>query len=377
MQASLLDPAPQAWVQIDLRRFRTNLEILWRDKPRDLNVLAVIKDDAYGHGAVPIGKIWEQQGAAFLGVATLREGLELRRGGIQMPILLLGARTQEEYAACLEANLTSCLCQLGDVATLGQWLRSEGRTMPVHLKFDTGMSRYGIRWTEAPKLIEALRDFPEIVVDGVLTHFAMSDELDKTFANLQFSRFRDVLSLLEAAGIRPRRIHACNSGGFLDLPHAHGDMVRIGILAFGVYPSKVCRRIDGLAPVMSIKTRVALLKELHEGDKVGYGMRFTAPGPMRLAVLPIGYGAGFPRVRNQGEVLLRGRRAPIIGGVSMDALTVDVTKIPEVQPWDEVTIMGEEAGQEISVHELAALKNSVSYDILTGWQMRLPRHYVS
>ncbi len=377
MEISRIESAPQAWVEIDLRQLRRNIETIVRAKPPELGVLAVVKDDAYGHGAAPVARAWQEAGAAYFGVATVREGLELRGAGIETPILVFGARSPEEYEACLKAGLTTCVCQTGDVASMGNWLRARGSSWRVHLKFDTGMSRYGIRWTDAGRLGEQLRAFPELIVEGVLTHFAMSDELDKSFANLQFARFRDVLEALGQAGLQPRLTHACNSGGFLDLPHAHRDMVRIGILSFGVYPSKVCRRIEGIGPVMSVKTRIALLKELEEGDKVGYGMRFTAPGRLRLAVLPLGYGAGFPRVRNQGAVLVRGRRAPIIGGVSMDAITVDVTHIPEAQPWDEVTVMGRDGPEEIDVHELAALKNSVSYDILTGWQMRLPRRYAT
>jgi alanine racemase len=171
--------------------------------------------------------------------------------------------------------------------------------------------------------------------------------------------------------------HLCNSGGFLDLPQAYFDMVRIGILTLGVYPSSVCRRIPGIEAVMSVKARIAGIQNLQPGDTVGYGMRFVAQSPRRIAVLPIGYGDGFPRVRNQGCALLHGRRAPIVGGIAMDALTVDITDIPEARMWDEAVLMGQQGNEEISVHEVAKLKNSVSYDVLTSWRGRLPRIYVN
>jgi alanine racemase len=170
-------------------------------------------------------------------------------------------------------------------------------------------------------------------------------------------------------------MHACNTGGYLDIPKAHFDMVRMGILPLGVYPSKVCRRISGLQPVMSVKTRIAATKQIEAGDTVGYGMRYRAESPRTIAVLPIGYGDGFPRVRNTGQVLVHGKRAPIIGGNAMDAMMIDITDIPQTRLWDEVVIMGKQGEDEISVHDLAAWGGTVSYDIMTRWSVRMPRVY--
>ncbi len=173
----------------------------------------------------------------------------------------------------------------------------------------------------------------------------MSDETDKTFALLQLERFNAVLAEMAQKGIRVKHRHLCNSGGFLDLPQAHFDMVRIGMLQFGVYPSKVCRRIPGIEPVMTVKARIAGIQNLQAGDVVGYGMRYQAASPRRIAVIPVGYGDGFPRMRNQGCVLACGRRAPLVGGVAMDAFTVDITDIPEAGLWDEVVLMGRQGGE--------------------------------
>ena len=239
------------------------------------------------------------------------------------------------------------------------------------------MSRYGARWDEALPLFEAIAAQKSLRLEGAMTHFAQSDEADKAFAHLQISRFDEVMRALEGAGVRVPCQHLCNSGGFLDLPAAHRDMVRTGILMYGVFPSSVCRRIAGIQPVMSVKARVAAIQNLRAGEVVGYGMRYRAPAPRRIAILPIGYGDGFPRVRNAGGALLRGRRAPLVGGVAMDAITVDITDIPEAQMWDEAVIMGSQGGEEINVHEVAQLKNSVSYEVLTSWRLRLRRKTVN
>jgi alanine racemase len=262
------------------------------------------------------------------------------------------------------------------VKKLGQLATLAGKRVPVHIKINTGMNRYGVHWSEAAGLAELICSTASLELEGALSHFAQSDETDKSFANLQFARYNEALDTMARRRITVKVRHLCNSGGFLDLPKAHFDMVRLGILPLGIFPSQVCRRIDGIEPVMAVKARIAAIQKLQPGDSVGYGMRYTAPSPRRIAVLPIGYGDGFPRVRNQGFALIHGQRAPLIGGVSMDALTVDITEIPAAQPWDEVVLMGRQGGEEITVHEVARLKNSVSYDILTGWRSRLPRVYL-
>jgi alanine racemase len=208
-----------------------------------------------------------------------------------------------------------------------------------------------------------------------MTHFSQSDEADKTFANLQISRFDETMKFFSS---RPAPMqHLCNSGGFLDLPYAHRDMVRVGIFMHGVFPSTVCRRISGIEPVMSVKARIAAIQKLKPGDVVGYGMRYTAPSERRIAVLPIGYGDGFPRVRNDGCAIIHGKRAPLIGGVAMDALMVDITEIPQAQMWDEAVVMGKQGAEEITVRDIAKLKNSVTYDVLTSWRLRLRRKCVN
>ncbi len=376
-RVSLPHPGPRpAWVEIDLARLRRNLALIWRDKPEGLKVLAVVKDGGYGHGALAVARAALDAGASFLAVSTIQEGAELRDAGLRVPILLLGDRQPDELPWCLEYDLTCSVSEPGIIAELAALAAAADRRMPVHLKVNSGMNRYGVRWTQAPGVAAQIAAARALHLEGVFSHFAQSDETDKSYANLQDGRFREALAGLAAKGIHVPVRHLCNSGGFLDLPHAHFDMVRLGILPLGVFPSTVCRRIDGLEPVMTVKARIAALQDLETGDCVGYGMRYTAPSPRRIAVLPIGYGDGFPRVRNQGAALLHGRRAPLIGGVAMDALTVDVTDIPEARVGDEAVLMGRQGAEEITVREVAALKNSVTYDVLVSWRGRLPRHYV-
>jgi alanine racemase len=370
-------PARPAWVEVDVARLRRNVRLIRGELAAPTKLLAVVKDEAYGHGAIAAARIALEEGAWGLGVSTLDESAALREAGITAPLLLLGRRQPEELAWCLEHNVTICLDDAEGAREMARAAATAGKVAPVHVKLNTGMNRYGQRWDEAAALFELILVEKSLRLEGVMTHFAQSDESDKTFANAQMARFDETVQALAKKGIAPLCQHLCNSGGFLDLPQAHRDMVRVGILLHGLYPSSVCRRLPGIEPVMSVKARIAAIQNLRAGDVVGYGMRYTAPGPRRIAVLPLGYGDGFPRVRNQGEVLLHGRRAPLVGGVTMDAIMVDVTDIPQAQLWDEAVLMGRQGSEEITVHDLARLKGSVSYDILTGWRMRMRRRFVN
>jgi alanine racemase len=370
-------PLRPAWTEIDLGKLRRNLQLIRGDLPKHVRLMAVVKDEAYGHGALDVARVAVEEGAWGFGLSTLEEAMSLRDAGIQAPLLLLGERQEAELEWCVAHDLTVCVNEPHNICALAKVAEKFGKRIPVHLKIHTGMSRYGARWDEALPLVERILAEKSLSLEGVMTHFAQSDETDKTFANLQFSRFIEVLRVLEQEKISVPLRHSCNSGGFLDLPHAHLDMVRVGILLYGVFPSQVCRKISGIEPVMSVKARIAAIQKLKPGEVVGYGMRYTAASERRIAVLPIGYGDGFPRVRNEGGVLIRGRRAPLVGGIAMDALMVDITDIPDAQLWDEAVIMGKQGSEEITVRDIAALKKSVTYDVLTNWRLRLRRKNVN
>jgi alanine racemase len=369
-------PPRPAWIEIDLKQLELNFGLINQDKPAGLRVISVVKDEAYGHGALQVARTALDCGASFLAVSTLEEAIGLRDRGIQARLLLLGDRQETELPWCLAHDLTCCVSEEHSAKQLDSLAEEAGRRVPVHLKINTGMNRYGVRWKEAAALAELICSTKSLMLEGVLSHLAQSDETDKSFAMLQLSRFAEALRDIVDRGLRVKLRHLSNSGGFLDLPQTHFDMVRLGILPMGVYPSSVCRRIPGIKPVMTVKARIAAIQNLQPGETVGYGMRFTAATARRIAVLPLGYGDGFPRIRNQGFALIHGHRAPIVGGVAMDAMTVDITDVPEAHLWEEAVLMGRQGDEEISVHEVAKLKSSVSYDVLTGWRARLPRIYL-
>jgi alanine racemase len=366
-------PLRSAWIEVDAGRLQRNFEIINAHKPPQVRLLSVVKDEGYGHGALTVARAALRAGAVYLAVGSIEHGVSLREHGIDGPILILGQRHEAELPWCVRHDLTCAVQDGPTVQALAKAAARAGKRVPVHLKLNTGMNRYGVRWTEALPLVERILAEKSLELEGVFSHFAMSDEADKSFALLQLERFQIALAELEAKGVRVKYRHLCNSGGLLDLPQAHFDMVRLGLLPLGVYPSQVCRRLPGIEPVMTVKARLVATQEIGSGETVGYGLRYQAPSRRRIAVLPLGYGDGFPRLRNQGFVLVQGRRAPLVGGVAMDALTIDITDIPEARLWDEAVVMGRQGAEEISVHEIAQLKTSVSYDVLTGWRARLPR----
>ena len=364
-----------AWVQVDLDQLARNWEILRREVPASVSLMFVAKDNAYGLGAVEAARVALEGHADSLAVFTLGEAQELRDAGITAPILLLGERLADEVPHVLELDLEPCVGSVEMAEGFSKAGRTRGRPVPIHLKVNTGMNRFGFSWRNVDSWGPILKTLPALEFRGALSHFAQSDELDKGFARTQSQRFEGVLERLAALSIQPQWIHHCNSGGVLDLPDAHFNRVRVGLLAQGVYPSEVCRRLEGVLPVLSLRARLTAIQELEIGDTVGYGMRWRAERPSRIGVLSVGYGDGYPRLRNQGQALLHGRRVPIVGGVTMDALMIDLTDVPEAQLGDEAVLLGTQGTDCITVQELARLSGTVTYDVLTGFRARLPRVY--
>ena len=370
----------RAWLEIDLQKLKRNFQLILKDKPGPLKIMAVVKDEALGHGMIEIAQEAIDAGCDYLGVACLSEALTLRKQFEKVPVLVFGERYDDEIPLCIQNNLSIQIQSLAKAQLISRESLTHNIITPVHLKVDTGMGRFGVAWEDAVELANSIRQIEGIELEGIMTHFAQSDEADKSYANKQWQRFQQVLDGIEKEGSLPKLIHACNSGGYLDLPHAHGNMVRIGILPCGVYPSKVCRRIEvneeRLQPVMSVRSNVVLLKELKPGDRVGYGMHFTATEKTIIAVLPLGYGDGYPRLRNLGHVLIRGEKACIVGGNGMDATMVDVTDLPDIQVGDEAVLLGKQGEQEITAMEIAGWANTTTYDILARWAPRIDRQYV-
>ncbi|MFH2130954.1 MAG: UDP-N-acetylmuramoyl-L-alanyl-D-glutamate--2,6-diaminopimelate ligase [bacterium] len=370
----------RAWLELDQKILMDNFQLIFKDKPDQLKVLAVVKDNALGHGMIEVAQTAIQAGVDYLGVACFSEALMIRKHFDQFPLLVFGERSVDEIPFCVQYDMTIQVQSIRQAELIDRIARENHTRIRVHLKVDTGMGRYGIAVEEAVNAFSQISRMKGLVAEGIMTHFAQSDEADKTYANIQWERFETVLSGLEKKSLLPPLIHACNSGGYLDLPHAHGNMVRIGILPTGVYPSRVCRRIhigdQTLKPAMSAKTRVAYVKSLRTGDSTGYGMHFRAEGETRVAVLPVGYGDGYPRLRNTGFVLIHGKTAAIIGGNGMDATMVDVTDIPDVQKGDAVVLMGRQGDDEITAMMIADWAGTVTYDILSRWTTRMERKIV-
>jgi alanine racemase len=368
-------PDRAAWVEIDVAKLRKNLQLIREDIPAKVKYLAVLKDDAYGHDAVTVGQLALQAGAWGLAVSTVEEAWRLRKSGLDSAkIVLFYERHPSEIEFCAEHGVTICSGDANNIAKLSQVAAKLGKRIPIHIEIQTGMSRYGVRWDEAMPLIGTIPD--NLIIEGTMTHFAKSYASDKTFAMLQLERFESVLGEMVSAGISPGIVSACNSGGHLNLPHAQYGMVRSGILYTGVTPFS-CRKIEGIRQPMSVKAMIAAIQKVKRGETVGYGMNYTATSERRVAVLPMGYGDGMPRLCNKGHVLIHGQKAPTLGGNSMDSMMVDVTGISEAKTGDEAVIMGGQGTDRIGVHELAKLKDSVTYDVFTNFGIRMQKKFVN
>ncbi|MEW6269649.1 MAG: alanine racemase [Thermodesulfobacteriota bacterium] len=371
------DHAPRAVCSIDLDALLHNLAEVRRVTASGTAVCGVVKANAYGHGAVPVARALEAAGIEHMAVASLDEARELRRAGIASPLLVLGGVAP---ACAVEASALELSVVVWDAAAARDLAAALGpeRRLRVHLKLDTGMHRIGAQEDDLDGLAAELRAARSLDVEGVMSHLACADEPRHPSVGRQIAEFERLLERLAALGIRPRVRHLANSAGLLADPRAHFDMVRVGLLLFGCAPHPaLAARLD-LRPVMHLRTRVSQVKRVPPGDSAGYGWTFTARRATTLAILPVGYALGYPRaLSNRADVLVRGRRAPVAGTVSMDHVTVDVTDVPGVTVGDVVTLWGSDGGERIDVMELGARAGTIGYELLTGVSLRTPRTYVS
>jgi len=366
----------RSWVEVDLGHFAANWAEMKRLVGPGVKILQVVKADAYGHGAIEISNAALRNGASMLGVANADEGIQLRVSGIAAPILILSPATDSEIDQIVKYNLTLSVSDLGFARELQIKARRAGIRVPLHVEVDTGMGRGGTIQAEACRTIREIASFPNLSIEGIFTHFSESEILSY-YNDLQWRAFREVLGQLEADGLRIPLRHISNSGAILNYPDYHLDMVRPGIMSYGIYPSPETRDRASLVPVMSFKTRVVLVKEFPEGYGIGYGRTFITRRPTRIATIPVGYGDGFGwLLGNQGEALLRGKRVPIAGRISMDMCTLDVSRIPDCAVGDEIVLMGEQDGERITADEIAAKTRSISYEILCALGKRAPRVFL-
>ena len=356
---------------IDAAALRENFALLRRTVPATVGVLAVVKADGYGHGAALVAPVLAAAGAERFGVSTVEEGIELRAVGVRQPILVLTGATGGDVAALCEHRLAVAILHREMARELAAALGT--RRLGVHLKIDTGMGRIGVFPGDLPALLDELRAARCFTVDGVFSHFANADSVNREFSDYQLKVFRQALEILHAAGERPRCVHLANSAGTLTRPDAHFSMVRPGIILYGV-PSAPTVPPTGLRPAMRLVTRVLQIKAVPSEFPVSYGQTFVTRRPSLIATVPIGYADGYDRaLSNRASVLVRGRRAPVVGAVCMDLTLIDVTEVPGVALGDEVVLWGRQDGAEISVAEVAEWQGSVTYEVLTRLGKRVPR----
>lgn len=340
-------------------------------------VMTVVKADAYGHGAVAVGRMALEHGATRLAVYTVEEGVTLRRSGVSAPILVFGPFSRPEAEDIWAYRLTPTLTSLDSAARLQE--QSAGRCLKYHLKLDTGLERAGIAPSDAVDFLRALSDsFPALSHEGTYTHFVSADEDDKAMTLRQLDLFRESIARLNRAGFPSEVTHASNSAALLDVPDARFTMVRAGIATYGYYPSDSVTRQVPLLPALQLLSEVARVHTIPAGAGVGYGHQFRATRKTKIALVPIGYGDGLPRSlgHGSGRVIVRSQVVPVIGRVSMDQITIDVTEIETVQPGDAVVLIGAQGRVEQNAEDLAKQAGTISYDILTGLLPRVPRVYV-
>lgn len=339
----------------------------------DRKVLAVVKAQAYGHGALPVSRALVGLGCPMLGVATVEEGRELREGGITAPILIMGPVFPEQAGAIVGAKLTTVVYALPVVRALSEAAAGSGGSVTVHVKIDTGMGRIGVTPEEGVSFIETISRLPGIIVGGLMTHFADADLRDKKFAAAQMDRFESLIRALEAKGIDIPLRHAANSAAVLEYGRALLTMVRPGLMLYGYNPLESGAAAD-LRPVLSLRTRIAFLKKVPAGVPISYGRTFVTKRESLIATIPIGYADGFSRgLSNKGEALVRGKRVPVAGRVCMDMTMLDVTDVPDVAAGDEVVLIGSSGAERITADDIAAKTGTIAYEVLCGIGGRVPR----
>lgn len=362
---------------VDLKAIEHNLAQIRHIVGEKVEILAVVKADAYGHGAKEVAQVFECAGVSLLGVALVNEGLELRHAGIRLPILVQCCAAEDEADAILKNNLISTVASYESAEQLSEKAVRLGITATIHLDIDTGMGRIGFSPENAVEDIVKVAELPGLSIDGIYTHFSTSEIADNPNTLGQLELFKKLLKNLSSRHISPPRIHSANSGAVINYSQSHLTMVRPGLMLYGVYPHRKLERKVNLRPALRLETSVVFLKEIAAGTSLGYGCSFVADKPMRIATANVGYADGYPwRLSNLSKVIVRGKLVPIAGRVSMDQLLIDVTSVPDIGLGDIVTLLGSDGSERITAEEMAEWAGTISYEILCGISKRVPRHYI-
>ena len=359
---------------IDLAALRWNLRQARAKVGAQVKILSMVKANAYGHGAPAVARVLAEEGSDGFGVATLEEGVELRQAGIGKPILVVAGIYVEQLDQFFENKLTPVVHDLESLRRLENAVQARGTTMNVHLKIDTGMGRIGFLAAEIDSWLAELKKLRALQIEGVFSHFSTAEDVAGDFTRAQLVTFSNQVQRLRAEGIAPPLFHLANSAATITFPAAYFDMVRPGIMLYGIYPSAAMANQTELKPVLSWQTRIVQLKKVPAGTSISYGQTFVTERESLIATLPVGYADGYSRLlSNRGAALVRGRRAPVAGRVCMDLTMLDVTAIANVQQGDEVVLLGRQGDAEITADEMAGWANTISYEVLTSIAARVPR----
>jgi len=360
-----------AW--IDLSAIRTNYRRLVGLAGTSV-VCPVIKADAYGHGAIAIAHALEREGARYCAVALAKEALELRESGIEMPVLIFGAPERSSAPLAIRLGCAQTIYSEEHVRVLAAAAKSVGMRAKVHIKVDTGMNRQGLTWSRAKAFAGLVADYPEIAVEGIYSHFADADNFDPMFTKVQMDRFNAALKDFAQAGINPTYRHIANSAALLLYPETRLDMVRPGILLYGLNPAPNLSAPYGFRPALTLTTEIVHIREVAAGESISYGRTFTTKRRSRIGLIPIGYADGYPRaLSNRASVIVRGVRAPVVGRVCMDMTMIDLTGIAGARRGDEVIVMG---GSQVPIAEISALLSTIDYEVVCMISKRVPRVHI-
>lgn len=370
------DLAPSHLI-VDLDAYAHNLKFVRSRIPEETAILAVLKAGGYGHGAVPLARRALDAGVSIFGVATVAEGIAIRLSVPSARVLLLGQPKESDLEAAIENDLILMVSDLGFAEKAGDVARSAKKVAIVHCEVDTGMGRQGFNIDDAHERILDMTRLSNIDIEGIATHFPIADQPNDFFTDGQLRTFRQLLKRLEKEGIPYELAHAANSAGVLNAPSSAFDMVRPGLVTYGVWPTNTPLEPSPLKPVATWMSTVVLIKDLPGGASVGYGRTYRTPNPRKVAIVPVGYADGYPfHLSDKSDVLIRGRRCPVRGRISMDMMTVDITDVPDVKVGAKVTLIGSDGHESVTVEELAKQADTIPYEILTGIGARVERTYI-
>ena len=359
--------------EINLGAIKNNLTKIRKHIQPTAKLCAVVKANAYGHGAVEVAKVAEEVGADFLAVATVEEGLQLRHADFKLPILVLGLIPETAIQISIRNELTMTVCDFDFAKKISDIAAKENILAKVHLKVETGMGRIGIFPDDAVEVAEKISKLPNVELEGIFTHFSDADSIDKTFTYKQLEIFKNTCEKISARGVKIKIRHIAESAAILEIPDAHLDMGRSGIITYGLYPSAEVQKTIQLQPAMKLKAKIVYLKKISAGTSIGYGREFVAQKDSVIATLPLGYADGYIRAYKNFSVEVRGKLAPIAGRVCMDQVMIDVTEIPGVKVGDEVILFG---GDLISIDDAAKHLQTINYEVTCLVSDRVPRNFI-